>query len=170
MNKSITPLTNQPSQAIQQMASPIDRQAVVTRHAITFTQPNPAEILQVGNGEIAFGIDITGLQSLYGNTFSQWGWHTPVALGWVPLTGQVQDSGLKVLAVDGVLPTPYAVSQGTYRIRWPVRGLLSNNASAETKAFFKWLGAPQAALAMSKHSVFAPALSRRRATLAPPRP
>lgn len=35
-----------------------------------------ASIPQVGNGEIAFGIDITGLQSFYGNTLSNWGWHS----------------------------------------------------------------------------------------------
>lgn len=56
----------------------IDRKTVVTRHNITFTEPTPAEIPQVGNGEIAFGIDVTGLQTLYGNTFSQWGWHSTV--------------------------------------------------------------------------------------------
>ncbi len=89
---------------------------------------------------------------------------SPVALGWVPLTGQVQDSGLKILAVDGVLPTPYSVSQGAYRIRWPVRVLLSSRASAETNAFFKWLGTPQGALAMSEHSVFAPALPKTEKT------
>jgi len=33
-------------------------------------------IPQVGNGEIAFGIDVTGLQTFYGNTMSQWGWHS----------------------------------------------------------------------------------------------
>ncbi len=49
---------------------PIDRKALVERHNITFTLADPAEIPQIGNGEIAFGIDVTGLQTLYGNTFS----------------------------------------------------------------------------------------------------
>lgn len=44
-----------------------DRRAVVERHNICFTELNPAEVPQVGNGEIAFGIDVTGLQSFYGN-------------------------------------------------------------------------------------------------------
>ena len=55
---------------------PLNRKALVERHNIIFTKPNPAEIPQVGNGQIAFGIDVTGLQTLYGNTLSQWGWHT----------------------------------------------------------------------------------------------
>lgn len=54
----------------------INREELVKRHNITFTSIDNANIPQVGNGEIAFGIDITGLQTLYGNTMSQWGWHS----------------------------------------------------------------------------------------------
>ena len=61
-----------------QAAVPLDRETLVKRHNIVFTEFNPAEIPQVGNGEIAFGIDPTGLQSCYGNTLSQWGWHSTV--------------------------------------------------------------------------------------------
>ena len=32
--------------------------------------------LQVGNGELAFAVDATGLQTFYGNTMSHWGWHS----------------------------------------------------------------------------------------------
>jgi len=55
--------------------SPIDRYALVTRHNITITQPI-SSVLQVGNGEFSFGVDITGLQTTNGNTMSQWGWHS----------------------------------------------------------------------------------------------
>ena len=54
----------------------IDRKSLVTRHNIKFLSADSANIPQVGNGEIAFGIDVTGLQTLYGNTMSQWAWHT----------------------------------------------------------------------------------------------
>ena len=57
-------------------APSIDRKALVDRHNILFTEVNPAEIPQVGNGEIAFGIDVTGLQTFYGNTLAHWGWHS----------------------------------------------------------------------------------------------
>lgn len=54
----------------------IDRQAIVshfnpTRNASSVTTP-----FQVGNGNFAFGADITGLQTfLPYNTLSSWGWH-----------------------------------------------------------------------------------------------
>jgi len=54
----------------------IDREALVKRHIFTLDSINPREIAQVGNGEIAFGIDPTGLQTFCGNTMSHWGWHT----------------------------------------------------------------------------------------------
>ena len=54
----------------------IDRHALVTRHNVVLTTPDRQGALQVGNGEFAFGVDLTGLQTFYGNTFSHWGWHT----------------------------------------------------------------------------------------------
>lgn len=56
--------------------SGINREELVQRHNISFKTIDSTEIPQVGNGEIAFGIDVTGLQTLYGNTLSQWGWHS----------------------------------------------------------------------------------------------
>lgn len=54
----------------------INRRAVVSRHTIVFEKPHPDQLLQVGNGEIAFGVDVTGLQTSAGNTLAQWGWHS----------------------------------------------------------------------------------------------
>jgi len=55
----------------------IDRQAVVGRHRIITTDLNPKSPAQTGNGEFAFGVDITGLQSFIPfNTLSQWSWHS----------------------------------------------------------------------------------------------
>ncbi|NCB27026.1 MAG: hypothetical protein EOM62_16465, partial [Bacteroidia bacterium] len=61
----------------------IDRKEVVSRHNIVsdkFSKRSPA---QVGNGEIAFGADLTGLQTFIPfNILSQWGWHSdPVPEG-----------------------------------------------------------------------------------------
>jgi hypothetical protein len=55
---------------------PIDRHALVTRHNVTLTKAVPGSVLQVGNGEFAFGVDLTGLQTTMGNTLSHWSWHT----------------------------------------------------------------------------------------------
>jgi hypothetical protein len=54
----------------------IDREALVKRHTVQLDKLSDSELLQVGNGEIAFGIDATGLQTFYGNTMSHWGWHS----------------------------------------------------------------------------------------------
>jgi hypothetical protein len=62
----------------------IDRHALVTRHNVTISKPDPLTPLSVGNGEFAFTADITGLQT-FGEyhakgmplgTQSQWGWHS----------------------------------------------------------------------------------------------
>ena len=62
--------------AAQCYAGGIDRHALVTRHNIILEKPEERCALQVGNGEFAFSVDVTGLQTFYGNTLSQWGWHS----------------------------------------------------------------------------------------------
>jgi protein-glucosylgalactosylhydroxylysine glucosidase len=65
-------------------AERIDRHALVARHNVTLKAPDPLVPLSVGNGELAFNADITGLQTFpeyhqQGTplcTQSQWGWHT----------------------------------------------------------------------------------------------
>ena len=54
----------------------IDREALVKRHTPRYDAVSPTELPQVGNGEIAFGIDATGLQTFHGNIMSHWGWHS----------------------------------------------------------------------------------------------
>ncbi len=71
----------------------IDRRAVVCRHDVVLKRVDPYSPLSVGNGEFAFTVDVTGLQSLpesYEKTFplctqSQWGWHSfPLPAGLSP--------------------------------------------------------------------------------------
>ena len=62
----------------------IDRYALVSMHDPRIKGIDTASPLTVGNGELAFTADVTGLQSLYEEyketlplcTMSQWGWHT----------------------------------------------------------------------------------------------
>jgi len=62
----------------------IDRRALVRRHNITLSKPDPLTPLSIGNGEFAFTADITGLQTFPQHhrqgmalgTQSQWGWHS----------------------------------------------------------------------------------------------
>lgn len=69
----------------QKQTTHIDRAALVKRHNPTLTFVDMTSPLTVGNGEIAFTADITGMQSLYQDyrdaqmplcTMAQWGWHT----------------------------------------------------------------------------------------------
>jgi len=63
-------------------SSKIDRKAVVTRHNIINTAVDSLESLTVGNGEFAFTVDVTGLQTFPERyqkgvslgTQSEWGW------------------------------------------------------------------------------------------------
>lgn len=57
--------------------SRIDRKALVDRYRIVSTETDPRSPAQVGNGEFAFGVDITGLQTFVPfNTMAQWSWHS----------------------------------------------------------------------------------------------
>jgi hypothetical protein len=63
---------------------PIDRRALVDRHRPVVRSFDTASPLSVGNGELAFTADATGLQTFAEaydetiplGTLSQWGWHT----------------------------------------------------------------------------------------------
>jgi hypothetical protein len=63
---------------------PIDRFSLVSRHNITNTSKDSLSSLSIGNGEFAFTVDITGLQTFPESyekgiplgTMSNWGWHT----------------------------------------------------------------------------------------------
>ena len=62
----------------------IDRRAMVSRHDVHFQQIDPTSALMVGNGNLAFTADITGLQTFPEQysplvpllTEAQWGWHS----------------------------------------------------------------------------------------------
>lgn len=66
----------------------INRKELAALHNPVLTEVNPDSPLTVGNGELAFTADITGMQTLYGEyqtvplcTMSQWGWHTKPVSG-----------------------------------------------------------------------------------------
>lgn len=75
-----------------EMSTPIDRHALVTRHNVRVTAPDPQDVLTVGNGDFAYTADITGMQTFMAYhdqstavrqgvtavntaTMSSWGWH-----------------------------------------------------------------------------------------------
>jgi len=80
----------------QAVLAPIDRNALVTRHNVVLSGFDGERPLQVGNGEFAFGLDATGLQTFVPfNTLSQWGWHSgppPAGQRIEDFQGQVWDT------------------------------------------------------------------------------
>lgn len=54
----------------------IDRESIVRQFNLRLNQSHPYSPVQVGNGNFAFGADVSGLQTfLPHNTLSSWGWH-----------------------------------------------------------------------------------------------
>ncbi|MHA6247390.1 hypothetical protein ACXYMU_05585 [Pontibacter sp. CAU 1760] len=115
----------------------IDRHALVSRHNITLTAPDTLASLSVGNGDFAFTVDVTGLQSYpeyYENgvplgTQSQWGWHsTPTAQNYtladvtrydttetgrvIPFPVQHKGIGRKVEAMNWLRANPHRLHLG----------------------------------------------------------
>jgi hypothetical protein len=74
----------------------IDRKAVVDRHKVITTVNDPRSPAQVGNGEFAIGVDITGLQTFNAHyTMSYWSWHNfplPKSLNIADFKGQTWDT------------------------------------------------------------------------------
>lgn len=93
----------------------IDRRAVVARHPVIRTAGSPDTPLQVGNGQFAFGADITGLQTFQPfATMSHWGWHTdPLPPGETPADylGQVWDTHGRPVRYDIEDPDHPAISE-----------------------------------------------------------
>src|ERR1044071_4240465 len=69
--------SNEPQRSV------IDRLSLVTRHNVVVTKPDTLGSLSVGNGEFAFTVDVSGLQTFPGvyengiplGTQTQWAWH-----------------------------------------------------------------------------------------------
>ncbi|RYF29995.1 MAG: hypothetical protein EOO38_32785, partial [Cytophagaceae bacterium] len=84
----------------------IDRHALVTRHNVVLTKFDGERPLQVGNGEFAFGMDISGLQSFAPfNTMSQWGWHEAP----LPAGKKIEDYHMQPVRMHGrdvLMPMP----------------------------------------------------------------
>jgi hypothetical protein len=85
--------------AVIAAAPRINRHALVERHAITFTAIDPHAPVMLGNGELGFTADITGLQTFPERyapqapllTMAQWAWHSfPNPNGYTAKDGEVQ--------------------------------------------------------------------------------
>lgn len=96
------------------LAGPIDRHALVSRHNPSLEAVDPHAPLMVGNGEVAFTADITGLQTFpeqYADlapllTMAQWAWHS-----FPNPNGYTETSSLRMVPVPGRGQQPFAWMQ-----------------------------------------------------------
>jgi hypothetical protein len=111
-------------------AAPIDRQALVRRHDVTLTAIDRHAPVMLGNGDLGFTADITGLQTFpeqYSElaplmTMAQWAWHS-----FPNPRGYTEQSGLVNVPVPGRGEQPYA---------W-----MKSWSDAETNPAYTWLRA-----------------------------
>jgi hypothetical protein len=106
-------------------AAPIDRPALVARHDVVLTNFDAANPLSVGNGQFAFTVDATGLQTFPEafakttplGTLADWGWHTdPNPNGW-----DIDTFPFKAFADRNGRQVPYADAphnQQTAETKW----------------------------------------------------
>jgi hypothetical protein len=108
---------------------PIDRFALVTRHNVVLTSADTLGSLTVGNGEFAFTVDASGLQTFYEEyengiplgTQSQWAWHSnPTSHHYA-----LKDVNVNYESCDGTT-APYAVQHSTGRAGEATQALRAN--------------------------------------------
>ena len=139
--------------AVRADVAPIDRQAVVTRHNIRWSDAQG--VLPLGNGEFCFGADGTGLQTFAGNSMSHWGWHSfPLPPGWtpdkVPATGTFQkgrNKGPDVFPADKadlrkwLFDNPHILKLGRLRFcRAHGTAITTNEISGLSRTLDVWSG------------------------------
>ena len=136
----------------ESLARSLDRHAVVTRHNINSN--NVTGILAVGNGEFAFGIDGTGLQTFAGNSMSHWGWHSfPLPPKYkpedIPYTGTFERGRLrggqiwpsdKAPLGKWLFDNPHRMNLGRLRLRRPGSDLTVGEITGLSKHLDLWAG------------------------------
>lgn len=120
----------------------IDRRALVARHEVVVRDFSARSPLQVGNGEFAFNVDATGLQTFVPfNTLSHWGWHSsplPAGERIENFDGQAWETGGRMVRYPMPDPKHPALSSwmasNSHRINLGRIGLLLEKKDGSTVA------------------------------------
>ncbi len=145
----------------------IDRHELVTRHNVVVSNLNERLVLQVGNGEFAFGVDATGLQTFHGNTMSHWGWHTmpqppgvdPAALRLTPwefhgrTIGYATGSDGQKEAYNWLRENPHRLNLGRMTLRLDGRAVASNQITDIRQELDLWRGVVTSRYRLDGHAV-----------------
>ncbi|KAK0351297.1 hypothetical protein LTR94_025493, partial [Friedmanniomyces endolithicus] len=135
--EAYAPLPSQPS-----ASSRIDREALVRRHSVVLTKVDRHAPVMLGNGDLGFTADITGLQTFpeqYSElspllTMAQWAWHS-----FPNPEGYTEQDGLIQVQVPGRGEQPYA---------W-----MKSWAAAEANPAYTWLRANPHRFSLSRISL-----------------
>jgi len=140
--------SGQTAAAPNETVAPIDRQALVTRHNITWN--DAAGRIALGNGEFCFGTDGTGLQTFAGNSIAHWGWHSfPLPDGCtpdlVPATGAFEhrttDGKMKGAINTWMFDNPHMMNLGRLRLmRAGGRSLAPGDITGLHRTLDLWTG------------------------------
>ncbi|KAF1956583.1 hypothetical protein CC80DRAFT_535242 [Byssothecium circinans] len=136
----------------------IDREAIVRQFNLKLNQSHPYSPVQVGNGNFAFGVDITGLQTfLPHNTLSSWGWHnsslptTPNQTSVLDYTGvdwwthgrlvnYAQPNPIQKDISQWLIANPHRINLGRVGLWFGGRNVSEDNLSSANQELNLWEG------------------------------
>ncbi|KAF1973516.1 hypothetical protein BU23DRAFT_554140 [Bimuria novae-zelandiae CBS 107.79] len=149
----------------------IDRESIVRQYNLKLNRSHPNSPLQVGNGNFAFGVDVTGLQTfLPHNTLSSWGWHnsslptTPNQTSIYDFTGQDwwthgrlvnynQPNPAEKDISQWLIANPHRINLGRVGLWFGGRNVSENDLSHKSQVLDLWEGSISSSFSLNGSQV-----------------
>ncbi|KAF2641334.1 hypothetical protein P280DRAFT_425757 [Massarina eburnea CBS 473.64] len=149
----------------------IDRESIVRQFNLKINQSHPYSPVQVGNGNFAFGVDVTGLQTfLPHNTLSSWGWHnsslpnTPNQTSIADYTGvdwwthgrlvnYAQPNPTEKEISQWLVANPHRINLGRVGLWFGGRNVSEDDLTSKTQVLDLWEGAIMSSFAVDGEEV-----------------